>query len=118
MKAGVRLRMYPNEDQIHLISCTLGCCRFVYNDGLAFCNNAYRNDKRSVNYNENSLRLTMLKKHADFAWLREVDATALQQVLKDMQRARKNFFEHRAGFPRFKSKRSHRQTWKLVRRTA
>ena len=112
MKAGVRLRMYPNEDQIHLISCTLGCCRFVYNDGLAFCNNAYRNDKRSVNYNENSLRLTMLKKHADFAWLREVDATALQQALKDMQRARKNFFEHRAGFPRFKSKRSHRQTYR------
>lgn len=104
--------MYPNEKQVHQINCTFGCCRYVYNSGLAYCNDTYHNEKRSVSYNESSKRLTELKQQENLTWLREVDSTALQQALRDMHRARQNFFDHRAGFPKFKSKHQHGQKYR------
>jgi putative transposase len=52
-----------------------------------------------------SRELTALKDQPETAWLREVHAQALQQVLRDLDRAFVNFFERRAGFPRFKSRK-------------
>ncbi len=39
------------------------------------------------------------------AWLKEADSQALQQTLKDLHRAFTNFFERRARYPRFKSRK-------------
>ena len=52
-----------------------------------------------------SAELTALKREPETAWLKEADSQALQQTLKDLDRAFRNFFEKRARFPRFKSKR-------------
>ena len=35
MQKGVRFRIYPNREQKNLIGQTLGCCRLIYNKGLA-----------------------------------------------------------------------------------
>ena len=48
--------------------------------------------------------LTQLKKLSDYEWLSESTAATLQQALKNLESAFKNFFEKRAKFPRFKSK--------------
>ncbi len=42
----------------------------------------------------------------EFAWLKETPSQSLQQSLKDLERAFKNFFEKRADFPRFKKRGS------------
>ena len=57
----------------------------------------------------------MLKKSLE--WLREVDATALQSSLRDLDAAYQNFFRRvkrgeKPGYPRFKSKHDHRQSYK------
>ena len=59
--------------------------------------------------------LTALKKSLE--WLREVDATALQSSLRDLDMAYQNFFlrvknGEKPGYPRFKSKHDHRQSYK------
>lgn len=46
--------------------------------------------------------MPQLKK--EFEWLREVDSQCLQVVCLNLSRAFINFFEGRAGYPRFKSK--------------
>lgn len=48
--------------------------------------------------------LTQLKQQKDYIWLGDASSSALQQSLKDLEKAFKNFFAHRAKFPRFKSK--------------
>jgi putative transposase len=48
--------------------------------------------------------LTQLKKQPDYLFLKEATAAALQQSLKNLESAFKNFFQKRARFPKFKSK--------------
>lgn len=47
-------------------------------------------------------------------FLKEVDAVALQQSLRNLDRAYQNFFKKIAKFPRFKSKHSNRQSYRTL----
>lgn len=66
--------------------------------------NEYRNNKQTLNYNDNAKDLTSLKKNPDFIWLNEVNSQSMQQSLKNLEGAYKNFFKHITKFPKFKSK--------------
>ena len=113
MNKGVKFRAYPNKEQQNLINRTLGCCRLIYNKGLAMRNDAYSNGEK-IGYNQTSAMLTDLKKQADFAFLRDVDSIALQQSLRDLDRGFKNFFEKRARHPQFKSKHNNHQSYRTI----
>ncbi|WP_235986399.1 transposase, partial [Clostridium vitabionis] len=113
MNKGVKFRAYPNKEQQNLINRTLGCCRLIYNKGLAMRNDAYSNGEKT-GYNQTSAMLTDLKKQADFAFLKDVDSIALQQSLRDLDRGFKNFFEKRARHPQFKSKHNNHQSYRTI----
>ena len=115
MEYSYKFRIYPTSAQIQQIQSTFGCCRFVWNHYLALRKELYEQDGRTMNYNDCSGDMTQLKKSVD--WLREVDATALQSSLRDLDMAYQNFFRRvkqgqKPGYPRFKSKRNHRQSYK------
>ena len=106
-----KFRIYPNQEQQELIDKTIGCSRFIYNEFLA-----KSKDNQYKSYSKNSKELTQLKK--EYTWLKEVDSIALQQSLKDLDRAFKNFFSGKYNFPKFKSKRKARlsyRTQKFIR---
>lgn len=113
MKKGVKFRIYPNREQKNLINQTLGCCRLIYNKGLAMRNEAYQNGNK-IGYSQTSAMLTELKKCDDFSFLKVVDSIALQQSLRDLDRGFVNFFQKRAAHPVFKSKHSHRQSYRTI----
>jgi len=106
MLKGIKFRIYPNKHQKDLIAKTFGCCRLVYNRGLALRKDAYETAKESIGYKETNAMLTSLKKDAEFEFLKEVDSMALQQSLRDLDKAYQNFFRTKRGFPKFKSKRN------------
>jgi len=115
MEYSYRFRIYPNKAQENLIQRTFGCCRFVYNYYLAKRKEVYETTKETFNYNACSADMTNLKKELE--WLREVDATALQSSVRDLDTAYQNFFRRvksggAPGYPRFKSKRDHRKSYK------
>ena len=56
-----------------------------------------------------------LLKDERFVWLREQNTKVLKQAVKDMLSAYKNFFENRAGFPKFKSKHENNQSCRFER---
>ena len=85
MQKGVKFRIYPNREQQNLINQTLGCCRLVYNRGLAMRKEAFENGSK-IGYSQTSAMLTELKKSDDFAFLKAVDSIALQQSLRDLDR--------------------------------
>ena len=115
MEKSYKFRIYPTKEQELLIQKTFGCTRFVFNRYLAKRIEAYQSEKQTINYNVCSADLTILKK--DLVWLKEVDAVALQSSLKDLDFAYQNFFRRvkngeKAGFPRFKSKKNNRKSYK------
>ena len=57
-----------------------------------------------MNYAQSSAALTQLKTHPNFKWLNTVSCVPLQQSLRNLQTAYKNFFEKRSGYPTFKRK--------------
>lgn len=111
VQKSVRVRLYPTEEQEILIDKTIGCCRFVYNQTLADCIQSYEQPKHFPSQSERSANLVPLKEENEF--LKEVDARALQQSVRDLNSAFDNFFKNRNhfGFPKFKSKHSRKQSY-------
>lgn len=113
MQKGVKFRIYPNKEQKNLINQTFGCCRLIYNKGLAMRSDAYKEGVK-VGYNQTSAMLTDLKKQDDFNFLKAVDSIALQQTLRDLDRGFVNFFQKRAAYPVFKSKHHTFQSYRTL----
>ena len=110
-----QFRIYPTASQSQQIQKTFGCCRFVWNYYLAKRKELYETDGQTLNYNKCSADMTQLKKSLE--WLREVDVTALRNSLRDLDAAYQNFFRRvksgeGTGFPKFKSKHNHRQSYR------
>jgi transposase, IS605 orfB family len=116
VKKSVRVRLYPTEEQKILINQTIGCARFVYNQTLADCKQSYEQSKHFPSQNERIKNLVPLKEKYKF--LKEVDACALQQSVRDFNSALNNFFKNRNhfGFPKFKPKRNLKQSYRTPHR--
>lgn len=113
VQKGVKFRIYPNWEQQILINRTMGCCRLVYNKGLAMREESFKNGQ-PCGYSQTSAMLTALKKDAAFAFLKDVDSISMQQALRDLDKGYTNFFAHRAAHPKFKSKHSAKQSYRTV----
>lgn len=112
MIRGYKFRIYPNKTQTNLIQRTFGCCRFIYNQGLDFRQKEYEASNKKVGYSATYAMLKNLKDDEDFDWLNEVDSTALQQSLRDLDSAYKRFFQKLAKYPKFKSKHDHSKSYR------
>lgn len=112
-----KFRLYPNREQENLIQRTFGCCRFVFNHYLALRKETYEQTGETLNYYACAKDLTILKQQDETNWLKEVDATALQSSIRDLDTAFQNFFRRvkhgkQPGYPHFKSKHHHKQSYK------
>ena len=104
-KRAYKYRLYPTDEQERILARTFGCARFVYNYFLHLRKQAHKHAQQSLTYHDTSALLTALKKQAEYAWLNEVSCVPTQQALRHLDRAFKNFFEGRAQYPVFKSRR-------------
>lgn len=93
-----------------------GACRWVWNWALARRNAYYAENGKQIPAAELSAELTTMKDQLATAWLKEVQAAALQQVLRDLDRAFVGFFEKRAGFPKFKAKKRTLPSFRMPQR--
>ena len=104
-----KYRIYPTSGQQILFAKTFGCCRFVYNHILAYREEKYKNEGKSVSKTDcNNYCNRELKSR--YEWLREVDKFALTNAAYSADAAFQRFFKKQGGYPKFKSKhRSRRQ---------
>lgn len=109
---GYKFRIFPTEAQAQFIVQTTGCCRFVHNYFLDYRKTAYETNGESVSYKQTSALLTKLKKTDDHAWLKLSDSMALQEALKDLDNAYAGFFKHGRGYPKFRRKFDHSQSYR------
>lgn len=110
MERAYKFRAYPTKTQKELITKTFGCSRFVYNHFLAKRIELYKTTNESIGYVQTCKLLTELKQ--ELVWLKEVDKFALQNALRDLDNAYKKFFKEHTGFPKFKSKKNNRHSYR------
>jgi putative transposase len=116
MQLRYSFRLYPNGPQRSALAQAFGCARVVYNDALRARESARTAGDPFPKAGELSrLLITEAKKTAERAWLGEVSAVVLQQSLRDLDTAYRNFFDGLTGKgprlspPRFKSRKDSRQ---------
>ena len=100
-----KYRIYPNTEQKVLLAKHFGCSRHVYNWALFEKDKHYKETGKSLSRRRLQDRLVASKKD-DKEWLTEVNSQSLLASLANLDAAFFNFFQGRAGFPKFKSKYS------------
>jgi putative transposase len=100
-----KYRFFPTDEQAAQLANTFGCARYVYNQALEFRSTAWQLEKKSIGYHTTAAKLTEWKKEPEKAFLSEVSSVVLQQSLRNLDTAFTNFFEKRAQYPKFKSRR-------------
>ena len=110
MLKSFKYRFYPNKAQEIQIQKTFGCCRFVYNQTLAYRKTLYETERKSMSkFDCNTYCTQVLKK--EYAWLKEVDKFALNNAVFNMDNAYQKFFKEHFGYPKFKSKKNSRKSY-------
>ncbi len=116
MQLRYSFRLYPNGPQRSALARTFGCARVVYNDALRARETARAAGEAFPQTGALSkLLITEAKLTEERAWLCEASAVVLQQSLRDLDAAYRNFFNGlrgkrpRMGAPRFKSRKDNRQ---------
>ena len=109
MHKAFRYRLYPDKTQEQWLLSNIGACRFVYNQALGWRTAAYNADGTTLSYSDTAYGTARSK--AVYPWLKEADSASLQQSLRHLDTAYRNFFGSGAGFPRFKSRKACRLSY-------
>jgi putative transposase len=110
MLRAYKYRLYPNEEQKIQLAKTFGCVRFVYNYYLAKKIELYETEKKQMSKTDCNNHCNRELK-SEFVWLKEVDKFALTNAIYHLDSAFHNFFKKQSGFPKFKTKKSHRYSY-------
>ncbi|HCQ1487216.1 TPA: transposase [Escherichia coli] len=99
-----KFQLRPGGQQEREMRRFAGACRFVFNRALALQNENHEAGNKYIPYGKMASWLVEWKNATETQWLKDSPSPPLQQSLKDLERAYKNFFQKRAAFPRFKKR--------------
>lgn len=99
-----KFQLRPGGQQEREMRRFAGACRFVFNRALALQNENHEAGNKYIPYGKMASWLVEWKNATETQWLKDAQSQPLQQSLKDLERAYKNFFRKRAAFPRFKKR--------------
>jgi putative transposase len=102
MLSAVKFRIFPTIQQQQALSQDFGNCRWLWNYLLNLTSQTYK--ESGVKFNKFELKKLLPILKVEFPWLKLSYSQSLQEVVLNLSTAFKNFFEHRTGFPKFKSK--------------
>ncbi|MBB5323304.1 putative transposase [Anoxybacillus tepidamans] len=106
-----KVMLLPNNKQKTKLFQCAGVARWAYNFALAQEQENYKNGGTFLGDENIRKRLTQLKKTKEFAWLNQYSNNITKQAIKDASTAYENFFEGRAEFPKFKTKKRSRPSF-------
>jgi len=114
MLRGFKYRIFPTPAQQEALETHFGACRFVYNHSLSQKIEAYTQSGKQLSCFDMINALPDLKK--THSWLCDANSQSLQMSLRNLDRAFTRFFREQKGFPKFKSKREHCQSYQCAQR--
>ena len=123
IRKSLKIRLYPTEDQKILLNKTFGCCRLLYNERLAEHKEWYDQNKDLPKDQKSKFKGKLPKqlREEKYGFLSEVIAEPLINSQRNCEQAFSNFYKsnsgkrkgRKVGFPKFKSKKSHKDSFTL-----
>ena len=113
MYKGIKLRIYPNKEQQQQIIESFGACRFVWNQMLAMQIERYKNNKEAKFLNGFAMNNLLKPLKEEYPWLKYSNAQSLQDTCQILAEAFKRFFKYTSKYPRFKSRKYPKQSYKI-----
>ena len=110
-----KYKILPSEEQKQPLNKFFGCTRYIYNWGLNLKTQAYKENGKSVSYNDLAKQLTVSKQQNETSFLCECANESLQQSLRNLENAFTGFFRKKSKYPNFKSKKKSRESAKFIR---
>jgi putative transposase len=105
MLVATRIRLYPDPDQEKFLIGQFGAMRWVWNKALWAKKHAWKTRGCNLSPVHDMKKLLAVAKRTERrAWLKAYDAMALQEVLRNLEKAYVNFLKGRAKYPRFKTR--------------
>jgi putative transposase len=111
-----RFRMEPTAEQQVRLAQFAGTRRFIWNWALARKQAYYHEHGRNLSLTELCRELTSLKQEPTTTWLTSIDSQLPQQALRDLEKAFQAFFARRVRYPRFKSRKRDRPSFRIPQR--
>jgi len=108
---GIKLRIYPNQEQQLKIKMNFGYNRFVWNQMLNMMIKRYENNPEAPFLNVFALNNLLPALKTEYPWLKEAESTSLQATNHDLVEAYKKFFKSHKGFPKYKSRKFPKQSY-------
>ena len=112
-----KVELDPTEEQKVLMNRTFGCVRLIYNKGIDRKQQHYKATQKSLSNTSLSAELTKMKETEQYTFLNEISSIALQQSLRNVESAYRNFFRDlkkgKVSYPRFKCKGKTRDSFRL-----
>ena len=102
-----KYRLITTPEQELLLRQHAGCCRYIWNKALALQKYLLHSGERKLGYADLCKEISAWKQKADLDFLKDAPSQALQQSMKDMDRAYGNYFSKRAKAPVPKKKSKH-----------
>ena len=111
MLKGVKLRLYPNAKQRDSLAQMFGNDRFVWNQMLAMANERYKNNPSSKFINEYGMNYLVKQLKQEYPFLKDSDSSSLMVSNHYLDKSFKMLFKHQGGYPRFKSRKTTKQSY-------
>ncbi|KRN93965.1 transposase, IS605 OrfB family [Pediococcus stilesii] len=108
---GIKVRIYPNQNQQNKIRANFGYTRFVWNQMLNMMITRYENNPEAKFLSVFTLNNLLPALKLEYPWLKDAESTSLQVVNHDLIEAYKKFFKEHQGFPKFKSSKCPKQSY-------
>lgn len=106
-----RIRLYPTKEQETLMWKHIGACRYIWNWMLAKQQALYEAGEKYLSAFSMINLLKLLKNDGEHEWLYDCSNASYQIVCRDLDKAYKEFFAKRQGFPKFKTRKRAKTTF-------
>ena len=104
VRKAFKFKLKPTAENRQMMAQTAGCVRLVWNKSLAKVKESLDTNAGYKGYVPMAGELKAWKKDESTSFLKLVHSQPLQQVLKDLDRAIRDGFKKKKGFPSFKKK--------------
>ena len=106
MLKAYKIEIKPTKDQIIKIHQTIGVCRFIYNFYIAHNKEIYESNGEFVSGISFSkwINNEFIPNNKEYIWIKKVSSKAVKRSIMNAERAFRQFFSRKTGFPKFKKK--------------
>lgn len=108
-----KIRIYPNKTTINEFNKYFGYSRFCYNRGLELWKEEYKKGNKP---NFRKIRDICKLEENKLEWEKEYSTNVLDTSLEDLSNAYKRFFNKKSNYPRYKSKKREKKSFRIHRK--